>query len=193
MSRNAERPQSSLNLRQGLTVSSQTLNEQWLSTTPTEMYDFDMRRGFPTPAFVNFMARHERRAVDWMGDYFNRLCRAHNLSYEECARRVRECFDDMYHADRRDDQTLILDMRWAADAVRVTDLQTIDRDGIRRPRASVVDRFEESPRRARGWLRYRMVRTQTDLGLDPDEMLRTKSVFLRKVSNELRRRRLYGR
>lgn len=184
---------SPLNLELGSAANGRAVAERWLSTIPVEMYDYDMRAGFPTPAFVHFMDKHEDRAVDWMSNYFNRLCRAQNLSHEECVHRVRECFDHMSHADRLDDSLLIETELRAADAVLVTDLETVDEFMIRRPRPSVVDRFEENPRRAREWLRYRMARTQTDLGLDRDEMARTRSAFLKTVSNEIRRRQRYGR
>lgn len=164
-----------------------------LTTVESEMYDYEMDLessrldgNFPTPAYLHRFHHQYRQAVDWMGDYFVRYCRAQNLTEEAALAHIMQ-----YYQLQRN-----LSFEWAVQAMEtevgdgesVTDLEIIDWLGQRRPRPTVVDFFQEHPTQACEWLDRRMSRTQRNLGLDADLMRQTRSAFMDKVHQEIRRR-----
>jgi len=154
-----------------------------------DMYDYSMGDDFPTPAFVELAGANRARGRALISDYVLRLAQAQRLPTPEVIARfadltarlgqgatVQEAVDD-YAAD-----TLHLDEV-------ATDLETIDAEGNRTPRNSVMDSFERDPDQAFARLDVRLAGIRTKLSLTQASMDKVRDEFLRRVEDVLRARR----
>lgn len=173
-----------------------------VKTPEEEMYDYELRLPsksyspdvFPSPAF--YTLRHVAKQNMWFADMVERLAHATKgdssemnepAAFEAFSKNLSRfeslCRDLPDHLDFLEGVTTVRrEMGGLPNGRRWTDLEIIGRRGERRPRPSVVNRFEKEPREANAWLRGRMEYTAKTLQLNPERMERVYSRIVNSIS-----------
>jgi Ring finger domain len=156
----------------------------------SEIYDYSMGDDFPTPAFVELIRADSNRGDELTADYLVRLIQAQDLDPAQFVAR-QAGINHRIGQGAADNDTVddyLADMLLLPDQV-ATDLESIDDAGQRRPRDSVVDRFEREPEQARAWLDAHLNGTRVELHLDQNGMDQVRAAFLQRVDLALQARR----